>query len=316
MTGTSNEHLSAEALQALLEGDLPRREGASVEAHLGSCARCRSELEGWRSLFTELSSLPQVRPHEGFQDRVMADVRIPRPLSLVARVRSRIAVLLPSRGNSHISADRLQRMLDGLVPARQVTRMQAHLSSCGECAKQADSSRSVFTTLDRLPRFEPSEQFAQRVMAGLRMPAAIAASVPVSVGYKAGVWARRVIPRTRRAWAAASGVAVAPAVTAGLILSALVSHPALTPGALASYAWWQLSDVTSAAWSTLSAVAQASGALSLFTGVAAAPIAAPIMVATGVLLYTAACAYALRVLHRHVYANHPSDGRYARVSVS
>ena len=314
MTGTSNEHLSAEVLQAFLEGDLPRREGASVEAHLGSCARCCSELDGWRSLFTELSSLPSPSPQEGFQDRVMADVRIPQPqpLPLAARMRSRIAVLLPGRGDGHISADRLQEMLDGLVPARQVARMEAHMSSCGECAQQADSWRSVFSTLDQLPRLEPNQQFAQRVMAGLRMPSAIAASVPVSVWYKAGVWAGRVVPRTRRAWAAASGVAVAPAVTAGLILSALVSHPTLTPGALASYAWWQLSDVASAAWSALSTMAQASGALSLFDGLAAAPL----MVATGVLLYTAACAFALRVVYKHVYANHPSDGQYAQASVS
>ena len=312
MTSTSNEHLSAEVLQAFLEGDLPQQEGASVEEHLGSCALCCSEAEVWRSLFTELSSLAPVQPSEGFQDRVMADVLIPQPLPLVARLRNRIAVLLPSRDGGHISDDRLQGMLDGLAPARQVARMEAHLSSCGQCATQAESWRSVFATLNRLPRLEPSEQFAHRVMSALRMPSAIAASVPVSVWYKAGVWAGKLMPRTTQAWAAASGVAVAPAVTAGLVLSALVSHPTLTPSSLASYAWWQFSDVASAAFSVLSAVVQASGALSLFNGSPAAPL----MVASGVLMYTAACAFALRVLYRHVYANHPSDGRYAQVSVS
>ena len=79
MTGMSNEHLSAEVLQAFLEGDLPGREGASVAQHLGSCARCDSELEVWRSLFSELGSLPSRRPSEGFRDRVMAEARCPRP---------------------------------------------------------------------------------------------------------------------------------------------------------------------------------------------------------------------------------------------
>ena len=106
---------------------------------------------------------------------------------------------------------------------------------------------------------------------------------------------------------------MAPAVTAGLVLSALVSHPTLTPGSLASYAWWQVSDVVSAGWATLTAFAQASGALSLFDGLAAAPL----VVAAGVLLYTAACAFALRMLYKHVYANRPLDARrYAQVSVS
>ena len=312
MTGTSDEHLSAEVLQAFLEGDLPQREGASVEEHLGSCALCSSEAEVWQSLFTELSSLAPVSPREGFQDRVMADVEIPQRLPLVARLTSRIAALLPGRDSDHITEERLQGMLDGLVPARQVARMEAHLSSCEQCTMQADSWRSVFATLDRLPRLEPSQQFAHGVMAALRMPSAIAASVSVSVWYKAGVWAGKLMPRTREAWAAASGVAVAPAVTAGLVLSALVSHPTLTPSSLASYALWQLSDVASIAWSVLSAMVQGSGALSLFNGSPAAPL----MVASGVLLYAAVCAFAVRVVYRHVYANHPSDGRYAQVSVS
>ena len=316
MTGMSNEHLSAEILQAFLEGDLPGGEDASVEEHLGSCARCSSELEVWRSLFSELSSLPSVRPHEGFQDRVMADVRIPGPLPLAVRIRNRIAVLVPGRADGHISADRLQGMLEGLVPARQVARMETHLSSCGQCAKQADAWRSVFATLDRLPRLEPGDQFASRVMAGLRMPAAIAASVPVPAWQKAVAWAGKLVPQTRNAWAAISGVAVAPAVTAGLVFSALVSHPTLTPGSLASYAWWQFSDAASAGWAALSAfaaeIAQASGALSLLDGLAAAPL----VVAAGVLLYAAACAFALRVLYKHVLATHPLDGRYAQASVS
>jgi anti-sigma factor RsiW len=316
MTGMSNEHLSAEVLQAFLEGDLPSREGASVERHVGSCARCGSELEVWRSLFSELNSLPSPSPREGFQDRVMADVRIPAPLPLAARIRNRIVVLLPGRADGHISVDRLQGMLEGLVQARQVARIEAHLSSCGQCASDADSWRSVFATLDRLPRLEPGERFADRVMAGMRMPAAVAASVRVPAWQKAAAWAGKLVPQTRTAWAAISGIAVAPAVTAGLVFSVLVSHPTLTPGSLAAYAWWQFSDVVSAGWAVLSGlvaeIAQASGALSLFDGLAAAPL----VVAAGVLLYVAASALALRVLYKHVYANHPLDGRYAQVSAS
>ena len=316
MTGMSNEHLSAEVLQAFLEGDLPSREGSSVEQHVGSCARCSSELDVWRSLFSELGNLPSVSPREGFQDRVMADVRTLTPLPLAARIRNRIAVLVPGRADGHISADRLQGILEGLVPARQVARIEAHLSSCGQCANEADSWRSVFATLDRLPRLEPGAQFAGRVMAGMRMPAAIAASVPVPAWQKAAAWAAKLVPQTRTAWAAISGVAVAPAVTAGLVFSALVSHPTLTPGSLASYAWWRSSDILSAGWAAISGfaveIAQASGVLSLFDGLAAAPL----VVAAGLLLYTAASAFALRVLYKHVYANHPLDGRYAQVSVS
>ena len=101
-----------------------------------------------------------------------------------------------------------------------------------------------------------------------------------------------------------------------LVLSVLASHPTLTPGGLASYAWWSFSDFASAGWNAFSAIAlqsaQASGALSLFDGLAAAPY----VVAGGVLLYVAACALALRVLYKHVFASNHFGRRYAQVSVS
>ncbi len=311
-----NEHLSAEVLQAFLEGALPDGEGAPVERHLGSCERCSSDLEVWRSLFADLRDLPSVRPVEGFHDRVMAGVRIHRPLPLAARIRHRIAALVPGQADRHISADRLQEMLEGRIAARQVTRIERHLSSCEDCARDAEAWRAVFVGLNALPRLDPGEHFAHQILSRLRRPAAIAARVPVPAWRKATSWAGRLVPQTRKAWAAISGVAVAPAVTAGVLFYALYSHPTLTPSALASYAWWQVGDAANAVWTAFSAFAlesaESSGMLSLFDGLAAAPM----VVAGGVLLYTAACAFALRVLYKHVFTNHPLDGRYAQASAS
>jgi anti-sigma factor RsiW len=311
-----NEHLSAEVLQAFLEGDLPGGEVAPVERHLGSCARCSSDLEVWRSLFSELRDLPSVHPVEGFHDRVMERVRIHRPLPLAARIRHTVAALAPGRADRHISADRLQEMLEGRIGARQVARMERHLSSCGDCARDAEAWRAVFVGLNTLPRLDPGEHFAHQVLSRLRRPAAIVARVPVPAWRKAASWAGKLVPQTRKAWAAISGVAVAPAITAGVLFYALYSHPTLTPSALASYAWWQVGDAATAVWTAFSAFAlesaESSGALSLFDGLAAAPL----VVAGGVLLYTAACAFALRVLYKHVFTNHPLDGRYAQASVS
>jgi len=194
------------------------------------------------------------------------------------------------------------------------------LSACGDCARDAEAWRAVFARLNALPRLEPGEHFAHQVLSRLRGPASIAARVPVPAWQKAASWAasgaRRLVPQTRKTWAAISGVAVAPAVTAGALFYALYSHPTLTPSALASFAWWQVGDAANAVWTAFSAFAlesvRSSGALSLFDGLAAAPL----VVAGGVLLYTAACALALRVLYKHVFTNHPLDGRYAQASIS
>ena len=50
----TNSHLSAETMQAFLEGELSRRETSATEEHLASCPRCSAELDGWRVLFEDL----------------------------------------------------------------------------------------------------------------------------------------------------------------------------------------------------------------------------------------------------------------------
>ena len=52
----SNEHMSAQRLQAFLEGELPHREHARMEEHLADCARCSAECATWRVLFDTRAS--------------------------------------------------------------------------------------------------------------------------------------------------------------------------------------------------------------------------------------------------------------------
>jgi hypothetical protein len=121
------------------------------------------------------------------------------------------------------------------------------------------------------------------------------------------------MPRTRRAWAALSGIAVTPAAIFGLVLWVVFSHPTLTPQALASFAMWQISDLLAAGWSSLLAngLELASGSayesvVQAFTALAQSPL----VLAGGVLLYSAVAALALRVLYKNLIAHR----RYAPVS--
>jgi hypothetical protein len=111
-------------------------------------------------------------------------------------------------------------------------------------------------------------------------------------------------------------VAVTPAVTVGLVLYAVFSHPTLTPGALASFVWWQLSDLALAAWSVASTAVIESASLFDVYSVVGAFASAPLALAAGALAYALASALALRVLYKNLFANRSLDRRYAHVSAS
>ncbi len=280
-------HLSAERMQAFLEGDLPARERAGFEEHLAACARCSAELEGWRALFADLSGLASPAPRADFADRVMARVQMPATAD-------------------HLTADVLQDFVDGLLPARHAAHVRAHVDGCPSCTRELEGWQRVVAALARLDRFAPREGFAARVMAAVRLPSAVPAAAPVSLwataGARALVLARRMVPRTRRAWAALSGVAVTPAVIFGLVFYSLFSHPTLTVQALVSFALWQLGDLFALGWNAVSGTALELGS-TLGTGSVVDLIAgSPLVVAGGALVYSAVAAIALRVLYKNLFA--------------
>jgi hypothetical protein len=136
---------------------------------------------------------------------------------------------------------------------------------------------------------------ARRSLSGLRLPDWRRALAPVG----------RFVPTTRRALAAVAGVALTPAVTLGLVLFTVFSHPTLTPRVLASFVLWKAAELVSAAWTGL---AQVVGVDALVRAL----IDAPFMLAGGALAYSVVSGLALRVLYKNLMS-HP---RHARVSHS
>ena len=74
-------HLSADDLDAWIEGRL----GSARAGHLRHCAECRDLVERERALMELLGALPRLAPAAGFEDRVMARVRVPQPALATAR---------------------------------------------------------------------------------------------------------------------------------------------------------------------------------------------------------------------------------------
>jgi hypothetical protein len=91
-------HPGSERLEALVEGTLDEAEQAVLNSHVMGCPRCQSELEEWRSLFTALSSLPQLEPSVQFAEHIMAAINLPIPLP--ARVTSIFRQFVPKSKTS------------------------------------------------------------------------------------------------------------------------------------------------------------------------------------------------------------------------
>lgn len=307
----SHQHLGAETLQALLEDGLPQGERRAAEEHLASCARCSAELDAWKVLFRDLAELPPLAPSPAFAERVMAGVERPEGLSLAARVRGWLGT---STRAGHPAADRLQEWVAGGLPARQAARIQSHLDGCPACAREAQAWRTTFSQLDQLGRLAPAGDFADRVMARVRVPAPAPARVPE--WRRALAWAGALVPHTRQAWAAVSGVALTPAVTLGLVLWTVFSHPTLTLGSLASFIWWKASDLAGVAWQAVASTAmESAGVFGVFSFLGSLPLT-PAAVAGVFAVLSLGTVAASWVLYRNLFAHHPMDGRIAHAPLS
>jgi hypothetical protein len=315
MSDVHNSHPSADHLQALLDGGAHSRERRRVEKHVASCVSCAEELATWRLLFEDLDGLRSHRPSEGFQARVMSGVRVPAQHKLAARVREALASLRPSTRPHHLGVGVLQDLADGALTGRDAARALRHVDVCAPCAQQLRGWTAVLARLSELDRFAPGDGFADAVMVALT-PAAATAAVRSRGWARALSGARRVLPRTRRAWAALAGASVTPAVTFGLVLYTVFSHPTLTPGALASFAFWQLNDLLFTAWSALLSGGLVVARFTGLDGFVEAMASAPLIAAGGFAIYSIAFALAVRVLHKHLIVRRSIRPRYASATAS
>lgn len=81
------------ALSAMLDGELSAAEEAQVQAHLVSCASCRSELDTVRLVRSWVRALPPVDPPFGFLERLAQPYRTSRRRVAIATVGAAAAVV-------------------------------------------------------------------------------------------------------------------------------------------------------------------------------------------------------------------------------
>lgn len=69
----------------------------------------------------------------------------------------------------HLNAEEIELWALGLLP----TARALHLAQCAACLSAAERERKLFRELVQLERFAPSADFADRVLARVRIRAAV-----------------------------------------------------------------------------------------------------------------------------------------------
>jgi anti-sigma factor RsiW len=253
VTHENDRHLSPELMQGFLDGEVSSKEASRVREHTASCARCRSELDAWKTLFSELGELAEVGPSPSFRERVLNSIPAGQPAHVPVRMRvSRwVRGLLPERlGRKtpsvapallHPAPERLQDFLEGLLPRADALGVEGHLHACRECRSEVEGWQGLLTHLGALPAFGPSPDFSERVMAHVRVQLALVAAKP-SFAERMQLLLGSVTPRTKKRVAALAGAGLTPAVTLGLLAYTVFSHPLVTLGNLFSFAWLEGSE--------------------------------------------------------------------------
>ena len=233
-------HLTSEQIQEFLDQELPPEEGAVVQAHLSVCHQCRSEMESWGLLFSDLSDLPELAPGEAFHQDVLDQATSPAPGFGLAGGWA-AARQARRRDEAHVPAGSIQDYLDGVLDEKPTRRLEAHLSQCEGCRHEVRDWQAFMGSMKPLGHFAPSSGFRERVMAQVMVPAPVPHRTEgwTSVPGRALGWVRSLLPSTRHGWAVAGGVASAPTITVAALIYLLFSRPLLTPGAFGSYVVWK-----------------------------------------------------------------------------
>jgi hypothetical protein len=134
-------------------------------------------------------------------------------------------------GTNHPQPETLEMFAGGELPGADGAVVESHLLGCGRCRGEVEEWRHIFHSLAALPAYAPAAGFADRVMAGVRIPH----PWHVQVRAWAGAALPRLVPSTPSGWAAVAALLIIPALVGAIFLVWLLSHPQLTAEGLLAF---------------------------------------------------------------------------------
>jgi anti-sigma factor RsiW len=130
---------------------------------------------------------------------------------------------------AHLTEWTLELLAESALPESEAAQAKRHLEQCDRCSAELEAYRVLASALSELPRFAPSVEFSDAVMARVKM-------APVTDPIYTRVV--RLLPTTPRGW----GMLVAAAVAPALPLIALVAWVLTQPLVSLAGLWQWTSD--------------------------------------------------------------------------
>lgn len=313
-----------ERMLSYLDATLSADERNAYEAELAADPALAGEVESQRALMAMLDEMAAHAPSSDFRVRVLAFLNTPEPWWV--RLRRKLVGTPPPMANVFAA------FLDEGLTARQAAALAAFAARDSEAAAALAGWQRLFGELGALPGFEPSEGFAERVMARLnvrgRQPDARPQVARAGVRRLAGIaglpaaarlrdlataWIDARWPTPRDRFAVTSGLAVGPVAVFVVTLHLLSGNPLLTTSNVASFlrtrvggAASQLADAVSGNPTANYAVGRVSGLLDTWT-LSGSTLAA------GLILFGALTLLSAWILYTNVVKLSRSENRYVSV---
>lgn len=292
----------AQRILSYLDGEMNPAAAKDFEAEAAQDGRMADELAAYRSLFAAMRSLRPRRPRAGFAARVVGR-RLVQPAGWK---RSRAWRAMSGR----LVLDPFAAAAEGVLPARQAKALAAYVARDPEAAAAMASSRRLVEELGRLPGFQPSDGFAERVISRVRW-------VPRKARPwdEAPAWVRRaLLPRDGRRLAFASGMATGPVAAVAVAAYVVLSKPMVTLPNLAAFAWAKSSGAVSglaeAVFGAIGRSPVVRETYGMFGGFSAFSLSAA---AAGLCVVGALGLLSAWVLYKNVATATEMDGEYASV---
>jgi anti-sigma factor RsiW len=152
---------------------------------------------------------------------------------------------------AHLTEWTLELLAESALPENEVAQAKRHLEQCDRCSAELEAYRVLAAALSDLPRFAPSVEFSDAVMARVKM-APVADPIYTRVV--------RLLPTTPRGWGMLVAAAVAPALPLIALVAWVLTQPLVSIGGL----WhWTSDQVVETAQMTAAYIAERSDALGL-----------------------------------------------------
>jgi anti-sigma factor RsiW len=126
----------------------------------------------------------------------------------------------------HLTAERLETYVEGLLDEADRAVIESHLVGCPRCQQELDEWLALFAALSDLPDLEPSPNFADRIMAHVRVSPRLAWQEHAA---RANAALARVLPKTTFGWGLATAFLALPILLGGGLTVWLLSKSHLTP---------------------------------------------------------------------------------------